>query len=133
MATTTVNFTPLTIVASGSNAAGATTRGTADLRGHHGGLLTAKIINAATGPTVQCVATVLISHTSGATPAAAGEGADWKTYAVLGGGGTAANGVTPMSIVLPPCAHVQVEFTGNTGQPVTVEALMTEYTSLETV
>ena len=53
------------------NAAGATTRGTLDLRTAHGGLLTMKIVNGATGPTVQAQANVLAAHNSGSTPAAA--------------------------------------------------------------
>ena len=133
MPTTTTTLTPGTLVASTSNAAGSTTRGTRDMRGKHGGLLTAKITNGGTGPTVQCTATVLIAHNSGATPTAGSEGADWKTYAVLGGGGTAASAVTPLSMVIPPCCHVEVEFTGNTGQAVTVEAIITDYTDLQTV
>lgn len=133
MPTTTTTLTPGTLVASTSNAAGSTTRGTRDMRGKHGGLLTAKITNGGTGPTVQCTATVLIAHNSGATPTAGSEGADWKTYAVLGGGGTTASAVTPLSMVIPPCCHVEVEFTGNTGQAVTVEAIITDYTDLQTV
>lgn len=133
MPTTTTTLTPATLVASASNGAGSTTRGTRDMRGKHGGLLTAKITNGGTGPTVQCTATVLIAHNSGATPTAGSEGADWKTYAVLGGGGTAASAVTPLSIVIPPCCHVEVEFAGNTGQAVTVEAIITDYTDLQTV
>jgi hypothetical protein len=100
--------------------------------GKHGALLTAKITNGGTGPTAQCVATVYIAHTTGSTPATGGEGADWKTLAVLGGGGTAANAITPMSIVLPPCCHVQIEFAGNTAQNVTGEAFITDYTNLDT-
>jgi hypothetical protein len=133
MTTTTVTLTTATLVSSASNAAGATTRGTRSMIGKHGALLTAKITNGGTGPTIQCTATVLIAHTTGSTPTAASEGADWKTYAVLGGGGTTANAVTPMSIVLPPCCHVEIEFTGNTGQAVTVESLITDYTNLDTV
>lgn len=132
MAITTVTLTPATLQASVSNAAGATTRATRSMLGKHGGLLTAKITNG-TAPTAQCVATVLIAHTSGATPTAAGEGADWKTFAVMGGGGTTASAVTPMSMVIPPCCHVQIEFTGNTGNAVTVEAFITDYTNLDTV
>lgn len=133
MAVTTVNTTSATLVASTSVAAAGVARGSYDLRTTHGGLLTAKITNGTTGPTIQCTATVYISHASGTTPAAAGEGADWKTYCVLGGGGSANNAVTPMAIVLPPCNHVQIEFTGHTGQAVTVESFLTAYTSLGTV
>ena len=86
MTTTTLTKTPRTLVASGSNAAGSTTRGTLDLRTAQGGLLTLKITNGATGPTVQCQANILAAHNSGSTPAAASAGADWKTLWGFGGG-----------------------------------------------
>ena len=131
MSTTTLTLTPVTVVASGVNAAGATTRGTADMRGGLGGLLTLKITNGATGPTVQCEGRVLISHSSGATPAASSAGADWKTLWIFGGG-IVANAVTEQSLDVPPCQHLEVEFTGNTGQGVTVEAELTKYTNAAT-
>ena len=71
MTTTTVTTTPRTVVASASNAAGATTRGTLDLRTKLGGLLTMKITNGGTGPTVQCEGRVLVAHNAGSTPTAA--------------------------------------------------------------
>ncbi len=115
-----------TIVASTSNAAGATTRGTIDLRTvDFGGLLTIKITNGATGPTASCEARVLVAHDDGATPAAASAGAAWKTDYVFSGG-TAANDITEQSYnVIPGVQHLEIEFTGNTGQAVTVEAQMT--------
>lgn len=122
--------TPRTLVASGSNAAGATTRGTSDQRTTFGGLLTARITNGATGPTVQCVCNVLIAHDSGATPTAGSQGATWKLFTQFGGG-TTANAVTEMAIPIPQAAmHVCVEFTGNTGQAVTVESMLSETTSV---
>lgn len=115
------------IVASASNAAGGTTRGTDDTRTKDGGIVTMKITNGATGPTVQCEGRVLISHDIGVTPAAASAGADWKTVYRFGGG-TTANAVTEMSYEFGPgVQHIEVEFTGNTGQSVTVEAEMTSY------
>ena len=66
MTTATPNKTPRTLIAAGtSNAAGATTRGTVDLRTAFGGLLTIKLTNGATGPTVQAVARVLVAHNAG--------------------------------------------------------------------
>lgn len=113
-----------TIVASASNAAGATTRGTFDKRGRDGGLLTMKITNGGTGPTAQCECRVLIAHNDGTTPAAASAGADWKTLWVFGGGTTAGQ-VTERSFrVGAEVQHVEVEFTGNTGQAVTVESYL---------
>lgn len=132
MTTTTLTKTPRTLVASGSNAAGATTRGTLDLRTAQGGLLTLKITNGATGPTVQCQANILAAHNSGSTPAAAAAGTDWKTLWSVGGG-TTANAITEQSMeVGPGVMHLEVEFTGNTGQAVTVEAYLSEITSAST-
>lgn len=132
MTTTTLNKTPRTLVASGSNAAGATTRGTLDLRTAQGGLLTLKITNGATGPTVQCQANILAAHNSGSTPTAASAGTDWKTLWSVGGGATA-NAITEQSMeVGPGVMHLEVEFTGNTGQAVTVEAYLSEITNAAT-
>ena len=132
MTTTTLNKTPRTLVASGSNAAGATTRGTLDLRTAQGGLLTLKITNGATGPTVQCQANILAAHNSGATPAAAAAGTDWKTLWSVGGG-TTANAITEQGMEIGPgVMHLEVEFTGNTGQAVTVEAYFSEITNATT-
>ena len=121
--------TPRTLVAAAtSNSAGSTTRGTVDLRTAGGGLLTMKITNGGTGPTVQAVCNVLVAHNSGATPTAASAGADWKTLWSFGGG-TANSGVTEQSIVVDEAVmHLEVEFTGNTGQTVTVEAFLSEIT-----
>ena len=134
MTVTTVTLTPGTLIAAGTTvAAGTPQRAARTMIGKHGGLLTAKITNGTTGPTVQATVTVYVAHTTGSTPATGAEGADWKTFAVLGGGGTVANAVTPLSIVLPPCCHVQVEIGGNTAQSVTGEAFITDYTNLDTV
>lgn len=132
MPTSTPIYTARTLVASTTNAAGATTRGTLDLRGKYGGTLTFKITNGATGPTVQCVANVLIAHNDGATPAAASRGADWKTV-LSAGGGVANNAISEWSLDLQCVQHLEVEFTGNTGQGVTVEAYLTEFTSVSSV
>jgi len=55
-----------TVVASASNSAAGTTRGRLDLTAEagniYGGIITAKITNGATGPTVPCRINVLISH-----------------------------------------------------------------------
>ena len=133
MSTTTLTKTPRTLVAAGtSNSAGGTTRGVLDLRTAQGGLLTGKITNGGTGPSVQCEGRVLVAHNSGATPAAASAGADWKTLWRFGGG-TTANAITEQSFDVPPgVMHLEVEFTGNTGQAVTVEALLSEITNAAT-
>lgn len=116
-----------TIIASASNAAGATTRGTIDLSAVYGGIVTMKIANGATGPTVQCEGRVLISHAD-TLPTAASAGEDWKTIWRFGGGVTG-SAVTEQSFQFgPEVRHLEVEFTGNVGQAVTVEALASTYT-----
>jgi len=135
MSVTTITRASRTLVAAGtSNAAAATTRGTLDCRTVLGGLLTLKITNGATGPTAQCTGKVLVSHNSGATPAAASAGAEWKSIpSSVFGGGTAANKITEFVYRYEGGMHLEVEFTGNTGQAVTVEALLTEDSSASTV
>lgn len=134
MTTTTLTKTPRTLIAAAtSNAAGSTTRGTADLRTAQGGMLTVKIANGATGPTVPATVNILIAHDAGATPTAAAAGADWKTiWSFLASTG---NGViTEQSITIDPgVMHLEVEVTGNTGQAVTCEAFLSEITSVATV
>lgn len=117
------------VVASVSNAAAGTTRGTIDLETTYGGILTMKITNGATGPSVQCEGRVLIAHNA-TLPAAAGAGADWKTVYTFGGG-VAANAITEMSYVVDQSVMaLEVEFTGNTGQAVTVEAGLSELSTV---
>ena len=116
-----------TIIASASNAAGATSRGTIDLSSAYGGIVTMKITNGGTAPTLQCEGRVLISHAD-TLPTAASAGADWKTVWRFGGG-TTASGVTEQSFQFgPEVRHLEVEFTGNTVQAVTVEAVASTYT-----
>jgi len=115
-----------TIVASASNAAGATTRGTLTLATKYGGIITMKITNGATGPTLQCEGRVMISHED-TLPAAGAAGTDWKTVWRFGGGVTG-SAVTEQSYTFgPEVRHAQAEYTGNTGQAVTVEAIATTY------
>lgn len=128
-ATATKNARTL-IAAATSNAAGSTTRGTVDLRTAFGGVLTYKITNGGTGPTVQAVANILIAHNAGATPTAASAGTDWKTVCQVGNG-TTANAIGEWSYDVPAgIMHLEVEITGNTGQAVTCEALLSEFTSV---
>jgi hypothetical protein len=127
----TVTKTARIIIASTSNAANATTRGAIDLRTSFGGQLTCRITNGATGPTAQCLCNILQAHEDGTTPALGSAGATWKRIAVFGGG-TASNAdnFLPVVQVGPGVQHLEIEFTGNTGQAVTVEALFTEITSI---
>jgi Ca2+-binding RTX toxin-like protein len=133
MSTTVLTKTVRTLVAAGTtNAAAATTRGTVDLRTAQGGLLTFKVTNGGTGPTVACSVNVLVAHSAGATPTAAAAGVDWKTlYQVAHS--TTASAVGEWNIDVPPGAmHLEVEFTANTVQGVTVEAFLSEITNAVT-
>ena len=131
MTTATATKAARTLIAAAtSNAAGATTRGTVDLRTAFGGLLTVKLTNGGTGPTLQAEARVLVAHNTGPTPTAAGAGADWKTIYVVGNG-TSASTVGEWSIPIDQSVmHCEVEITGNTGQAVTCEAFMSELSSI---
>ena len=116
-----------TIIASALNAAGATARGTLDVDDKYGGIVTIKVTNGGTGPTVQCEGRVLVSHED-TLPAAGSAGADWKTIWRFGGG-TANSAITEQSFEFgPEIRHIEVEFTGNTGQAVTVEAIASTFT-----
>lgn len=115
------------IVASASNAAAATTRGAIDVVARDGGIITLKITNGATGPTVPCSAKVMIAHDTGTTPTTAAAGAVWKTAATYVGSVTA-NVIREFTFEFGPAPmHIQVEFTGNTVQPVTVEAIASTF------
>ena len=131
MTTATATQAARTLIAAAtSNAAGATTRGTVDLRTAFGGLLTVKLTNGGTGPTLQAEARVLVAHNTGSTPTAAGAGADWKTIYVVGTG-TSASTVGEWSIPIDQSVmHCEVEITGNTGQAVTCEAFLSELSSI---
>ena len=131
MSTATATKNARTLISAGtSNAASSTTRGTLDLRTAFGGLLTIKITNGGTGPTVQAEARVLVAHNAGATPAAASAGTDWKTIYVVGNG-TVASTIGEWSIPIDQSVmHLEVEITGNTGQTVSCEAYLSELTSI---
>ena len=111
------------IVASASNAAAATTRGAIDVRDKDGGIITIKITNGATAPTEKCVATVMIAHDTGTTPATGAAGATWKTLTSVDGPGGDSEIAEHSYQFGPEVMHVQVEFTGNTVEAVTVEAI----------
>lgn len=117
------------VAAATSNTAGSTTRGRVDLNAAQGGgFLTIKITNGGTGPSVQCTANILIAHNA-TLPAAGSAGTDWKTIASYGGG-TASSAVTEVGMPIDPSIMcLEVEFTGNTSQAVTVEAFLSELTT----
>ena len=113
--------TSRTIQTSGSNTAGGTTNGTElDLSTKYGALVCAKITNGATGPTVGCDVVVYVGEATGT-----------KREFRRATAGTTANGVYEFVFEIPPSAmFVNVTFTGNTGQAVTVECYAQELTSI---
>lgn len=110
-----------TLQASTSNGAGSTTTGTASNQTTAlGCLVTGKITNGGTGPTVGCNFAVLVS----------GDNTNFKTLATYTAG-TAASGVYEFAVEVPAgVQYVNAQFTGNTGQSVTVEAFLHELTSI---
>lgn len=117
-------LTAAALVSSASNAAGSTTRGRLDCSAADGGMIRWRITNGGTGPTAQCEARVLVARKGSAMPSAASEGTgddDWKIVYVQGGG-TASSAVTRGAYRFgPEAAYIEIEFSGNTGQAVTVE------------
>ena len=105
---------PATIIAAGtSNAAAATTTGTAlSLATSYGALVTIKITNGGTAPTV---AAAFYVYTSG-------DGTNWKLFYRQASDIVAAS-VNEFAIDVPPAAmYVRVDVKDNTGQAVTCEA-----------
>lgn len=121
MPTVTATTTARTLQASASNAAGATTTGTAlDLCTDLGLHVTAKVTNGATGPTVPCTFRLEVSN----------DNSTWFTH-YEAAAQTGNNVVTEWSFSLgPEIMYVRSVFTGNTGQAVTVVCVGHELTSL---
>lgn len=122
--------TATAIVTSASNTAGSTTRGRLDCTAIDGGIVTFRITNGGTGPTVQCEGRVLVAHKGSSMPTAAAEGTadtDWKQVYAIGGGVTASASTRGVYRFGPEVAYLEVEFTGNTGQAVTIEAHATTF------
>lgn len=113
--------TSRTLQASASNAAGATTDGTElNLSTGYGALVCGKITNGATGPTVGCDFVVYVGEATGVRREFSRQTA-----------GTSNNGVAEFAVEVPPAAmFVNVRFTGNTGQAVTVECFAQELTGV---
>lgn len=117
-------ITAQVLVSSATNTAGSTTRGRLDCTSADGGMIRFRITNGGTGPTVQCEARVLIAQKGSSMPTAASEGTadtDWKQVYVIGGGTTNSASTRGSYRFGPEVAYIEIEFTGNTGQSVTVE------------
>src|SRR5689334_21512776 len=110
-----------TIAAGTSNTAGSTTTGTViDLTAKYGGLLTAKIANGATGPTVAASVKVYTS----------GDNSAFKLFTTLTAD-NANSAVSEFAVEIPPSVmYVRADVTGNTAQAVTCEALLQELTTV---
>lgn len=112
------------LVSSAANTAGSTTRGRLDCSAAEGGMIRWRMTNGGTGPTIQCVARILIARKQTSMPAAASEATgddDWKQVYEQGGGVTASTSTRGSYRFGPEVAYIEIEFTGNTGQSVTVE------------
>jgi hypothetical protein len=123
-------ITAAALVSSAANTAGSTTRGRLDVSALDGGQIRFRITNGGTGPTVQCEARILRAAKDTAMPTAAAEGTgnlDWKQVYVLGGGTTANESTRGVYTFGPGAAYIEIEFTGNTGQSVTVECTGDSY------
>ena len=101
------------IAAATSNAAGATTTGTAvNLTTGYGALVTVKITNGGTGPTVPATVRILTS----------GDNTNYKLFYSFASDNIASS-VNEWAIDIPRAAmYVRVDVTGNTAQAVTCEA-----------
>lgn len=119
------------LVAAGtSNAAGAFTRGAQTMPSALGGVLTFKVTNGATGPTAACVVNIMIAHDS-TTLATGAAGAVWKTiYSIAANLGNNVITEFPAFDIPMGVQNIQIEFGGNTIQPVTCEAFISEVVSV---
>ena len=113
--------TSRTILASVSNAAGATVNGTElNLSTKYGALVCGKITNGGTGPTIGCDMVVYVGEATGTKREFSRQTAP-----------TTNSLVTDFVVEIPPSAmFVNVTFTGNTGQAVTVECLAQELSTI---
>lgn len=117
----TATKTARTLQSSVSNAAGGTkTGGTVDLSTAFGMLVTGRVTNGATGPTVGCDFVLEVSH----------DGTDWFEFSrLVSDPGNSA--VSEFAVELPASViKARSLFEGNTGQAVTVESYGHELTSI---
>ena len=118
------------IVTSATKTAATTTRGRLDCTAVDGGIVTFRVTNGATAPTVQVTARVLVAHKGSSMPAAASEGTadtDWKQVYEIGCGTTNSASTRSNYEFGPEVAYLEVEFSTHTGNDVTVEAHATTY------
>jgi hypothetical protein len=113
--------TSRTILASVSNGAGASVNGAElDLSTKYGALIVGRITNGGTGPTIGCDFVVYVGDATGVKREFSRQTAP-----------TTLGVVTDFVVEIPPSAmFVNVTFTGNTGQAVTVECYGQELTTI---
>lgn len=125
------SITGFLLLSSQTNTDGATTWSSVlDCTTYDGGEIRWRITNGATGPTTQCEARVMVAKKQTSAPAAAAEGTgadDWKIRWVQGGGIGNSTSVRGAFKFGPEIAYIFIEFSGNTGQNVTVEATADVY------
>lgn len=117
-----VSKTKRTIIAAAtSNSAGGTTSGTEqNLSTALGGILTARITNGGTGPTVAASVVVFVGSATGE-----------KRELTRATSNTGNSVVTDLVFDIPPgVMFLNVDVTGNTGQAVTCEVFLQELTGL---
>ena len=116
-----ITKTALTFQASATNSAAGSTLGTAvDLTDNLGTVISAKITNGSTGPTLPCYFEVLVSN----------DDITYFTYCSLMSK-LGNNEVTEFTITLPAeIMYAKTNFTGNTSQSVGIIALGSELTSV---
>lgn len=125
-------MTGVVLVSSASNAAGAVTRARLDCSTVDGGVIRWAMTNGGTGPTRPCTARVLVARKQASMPAAAAEGVgndDWKIVYAQDGSGAPRDKVRGSYAFGREVAYLQIEFSGNDGQAVTVECTGDTYTA----
>lgn len=129
MSISTPTKTPRTLFASQTVNPGTTLRGAIELVTAGGGFLTVKVTNGATGPTVQAYIRLYVAHAS-VLPATGAEGAVWKLWKEIPCGTTANDSTRIAEPIDIGIMNLQVEVSGNTVQPVTAEAYLSELTNI---
>lgn len=114
-------MTARSLIASTSVAAGGSNTGTAlDVRAGFGMMVTARVTNGSTGPTIACTFKLEISN----------DNTNFRTF-VEATAQTGNNVVTSWAIDVPATVmYIRAAFSGHTGQAVTVEAIGHEWTTL---
>jgi hypothetical protein len=110
-------------------AAGSAVRGRLDMNSvQGGGFLTIYMVPAGTLG-AQCIASVMVAHNA-VLPATAAAGTDWKIIAQYGSGLVSGASTSIALPIDPSVMCLQVEFVGNTTNAITIEAFLSEFTTV---